>query len=567
MNMKTFISVLLFSGLFIFSSTNPAFAQSSGFIFIKSNPTDAEVFINGKAMGTKTPFQKELGAGDYKFALKYAGYHTLEGEFTIQKGQTVTRDLKLKPAYGSIIVRSEPSGAAISLDGVASYKKTPDTLVNVSSGQHQLVISKEMYSDKIDTVTVQDEIRTDVFLDLETNYGTVGIIAKPDALISIDGEKVGFGRYVAQLPPGKHKIEVTRDNYYPQQQEIIFYKGQEDKLKIPLKPIVGTLSVMVDPPETSIYLNSVYYGMSPKMIDTLLIGEYDLELKKEGFGIFRQHIKVEENKTIVINKNLQQGKLIKVKSTPDSALVYYNGSVVGTTPAEFVVKDGSNKLILKKKYFADKEAFITVDRDDQDFNYNLEAVRTSVNISIETKPDQAGIKLNEKAFMPEFSSDSTSRLVDYFGITPYHFQIPIGKYNLIVEKKGFKSINKEILIDKQEDFSLNLEPVKYRKKGNAILLSLLWPGAGQSYLERGSATFLMGFVGYGAIAGAVYEYKVQRNQDLFNYSEFAAITVWGANLIWTIATKSEVNKLKNVQFSLLNTANGSIPMFGWKSNF
>lgn len=566
-------------------------SQNSGFILIKSNPSGASVYINGKDTGKKTPFQMQLEEGDYKFTLQYDQYHTFEGVFTIQKGQTVTKDIVLKPAYGNIKIVSEPSGANIKLDGVDLYQKTPATLANIPSGQHNISLSKDMYSDKVEKVNVTDELTTEVFLELQAGYGTVGIVAKPDAAISIDGNLAGSGNYSGRLTPGKHKILVSREKYYPQQPEITVIKGQEEVLNIQLIPILGSLTVMVDPPETAIYLNSKYYGLSPKSIDSLIIGEYDLELKKEGFAIFRKHVVIEENKTFQINNTLQQGKLIKVKSTPEEAEVYYNGSVVGTTPAEFIVKDGSNKLILKKKYFSDKEVNIIAERNDQDFVFNLEVDRTKVDVNIETKPTRAVIELNEKAFTPEVSSFMTSDLKNYFGTSPYIFHIPIGKYSLKLEKKGFKSVDKEVLIEKEENITFNLEPIKYRTKGMAMLLSVLWPGAGQSYLKRGSAYFLMGFVGYGSIAYGIYQHSEavknydlylaendpvkreslknewQNNLDMYHYAMYAGVAVWGVNLIWTLATQSEVKKYRNVQFSLLNTSTGAIPTIGWRNNF
>jgi hypothetical protein len=182
-------------------------------------------------------------------------------------------------------------------------------------------------------------------------------------------------------------------------------------------------------------------------------------------------------------------------------------------------------------------------------------------------------------------------LNNHFGASPYNIQIPVGKYNLMVKKKGFKSIVKEIMVEKGMNFNLNLEPIKFRTKGNAMLLSVLWPGAGQSYLKRGSAHFLMGFIGYGSIAYSIYQHtdavknydlyltendpqkreslknKWEKNLDLSHYSMYAGAAVWGINIIWTLATQSEVKKYKNVQFSLLNTSIGSIPTVGWRSEF
>jgi len=586
-----FFSVSLFAETSENRAKTSEFLLASGFVVIKSKPSGAEVFIGGKSTGKETPFQMQLDEGTYHFVLKLPMYRDFKIDVTIVEGQTLTKEVILRPAYGSINVTSEPSGALITLDGISTNQKTPYTLDKILSGVHSISLSRDMYSNASQQVEVKDEELSKVFLDLQAGYGTVGIVAKPDAIISLDGNVEGSGNYSGRLPPGKHKILVSREKYYSQQQEITVLKGQEEVLIIQLVPILGSLTVMVDPPETAIYLNSKYYGLSPKSIDSLIIGEYNLELKKEGFAIFRKHIVIEENKTVQINNALQSGKLIKVKSTPDSAEVYYNGSVVGTTPAEFVVKDGSNKLILKKKYFVTKEVFVTAERNEQDFNFRLEVDRQNVNISFETIPSKSEINIDERTFLPESSAVSAMNMRHIFIKSPCKVQIPIGKYDLTLEKKGFNSIKKEVMIEKEENFKFNLEPKKYRTKGNALLLSILWPGAGQSYLNRGSVHFLMGFVGYGSIAYSIYQHSEavknydlylaeenpqkrvslksewQKNLDLSHYSMYAGAAVWGINLIWTLATQSEVKKYKNVQFSLLNTSTGPIPTFGWRSNF
>lgn len=559
---------------FVFFS-NSGFSQNSGFILLKSNPSGADVIINGKNTGGETPFQMQLEAGTYKYLLQYDMYNALEGEFTIIKGQTITKEHVLKPAYGNIIIVSEPSGADIRLDGVAVNQKTPATLVKIRSGQHSITLSKEMYSDHVERVTVNDEITSDVFIELQAKYGTIGIVTSSDASITIDGNKAGSGNYFGRLSSGRHEIMISRENYYPQSRIINIKEGQEEKMNFVLKPIIGSLSVMVDPPETGIYLNKTFYGTSPKIIDSLIIGKYELELVKEGFASYRQRIMIEENKTFQINSSLPEGKLIRVNSTPDGAEIFYNGSSKGITPTEFVVNGELNKLLLTKKYYTNKEVVIKAERNDQSFNFNLDIDRTKYNVKIETKPTMALAYLVEKPFL------SQSSLYNTYAGTPNTFNAPLGKYDIKIEKKGYKLIEKEIILEKDEYFSFNLEPMKYRKKGTSLILSSLWPGAGQSYLKRGSPTFLMGILYYGSIGCSFYQYSLasknydeyldeidpqkrsslkteyQNNLDISKFTLYAGAAIWSLNFIWTLATKSEYKRYRNVQFSLLNSSNAS----------
>jgi hypothetical protein len=566
-------------------------SQSYGFIVIKSKPSGAEVIINGKTTDKKTPFQTQLEPGDYKFSLKYEMYHQFEDEFSLKRGQTITKEAYMKPAYGSLKISSEPQGASLRLDGIIIAQKTSATLENISSGQHTISLSMDMYSDTSKVINIDDESTTEEFIELQPEYGTIGIKSNPDGLIYIDGLRVDSGRYSGRISPGNHQVEVKRNKFYPEKQDIFVQRGQETKVDFQLRPILGALSVMVDPPETSISLNGKYYGMSPKMIDSLPVGDYDLELTKDEYASLKQHLIIEENNTKQINISLKKGKLIKIFSEPEGAELFYNGSIAGLTPAEIIVMDGSNKLVLKKKYFSDKEVFITAERNNQEYNFKLEIDRKTVNIGITTNPALAVFNLKEKEFLSDASSFTANDQKVYSGVSPDHLQLPIGKYELNLSKNGFKSVTKEVILEKEENITFTLQPLKYRTKGKALLLSVIWPGAGQSYLKRGSAHFVMGFVAYGSLAYGIFEYseavknydlylvltdKQEReskksewgkNLDRYHYSLYCGAAVWGINLIWTLATQSEPKKYKNVQFSLLNTPNGSVPAIGLHYSF
>lgn len=564
--------------------------SAPGFVLIKSTPAGAAVFINGKDTGKKTPYQAQMEEGTYKFTLKYDLYHDLSEDIAVVKGQTVTKELVLKPAYGAIKIVSEPAGATIRLDGVLQNKWTPSTFEKIPSGQHTIALSKDMYSERTEKITVNDERTTEVFMELLAGYGTIGIVAKPAAGIAIDGNKVGSGNYFARLSPGKHKLAFTRENYYPQQMEVTVTQGQEETINVQLRPIVGSVSIMVDPPESAIYLNGKYYGLSPKIIDSLIVGVYSLDIDKPGFATFRQKISIEENKNVEINNTLQSGKLIKVNSNPDSAEVSYKGKVIGYTPVEFVIGNGTNEVTLRKKYYSDKTVTINAVKNDETFTYNLEIDRKKVTIGITTNPDKASIKLDEKPFLSGgYGYSGTPQ--SYSVISPNFFSVPIGKYDLKVSKKGFAPIEKELFVEKEINYDFTLKPLAYRTKGTAMILSVVWPGAGQAYLKRSGAYSMMGFLGYGALAFSYIQYnqavdnydsylaentpsvretlkdKYQKNLNLSHYSLYAGAAVWGANLVWTLITPPEYKKYKNVEFSLLNSGDGMIPGIGWKAEF
>ncbi|MDP3024743.1 MAG: PEGA domain-containing protein [candidate division Zixibacteria bacterium] len=76
------------------------------------------------------------------------------------------------PGLGSIAIFSTPSGATISLDGSATGKITPDTLKNVSAGNHQIKLSYSGYRDTTLTVSVAANATSTLNANLPAYIGT-----------------------------------------------------------------------------------------------------------------------------------------------------------------------------------------------------------------------------------------------------------------------------------------------------------------------------------------------------------------------------------------------------------
>lgn len=492
-------------------------SQNTGFLLVRSKPSGAEVIINGKSTLKKTTFQMPMEEGTYEIELKLDMFHQYKENITVQKGQTVTKDIVLKPEFGTITINSEPEDAVIILDGVATNSKTPATITNIASGKHTITLLKDMYAAGNQELIVNDEQITEKFVKLHLEDGTLSIKSKPDTDF-------------------------------------------------------GSLSIIVDPPETEIYINGKNFGLSPKVIDSLAIGNYNLNLKKDGYAIATIPVLIIAGKTTSASASLQKGKLIKITSSPDGAEIIYNDKSAGITPAEFIVKDGTNNIIIRKKYYLDKVVTIYAEKDYQAFTFSLDADNRFENlgINIETSPDRADINFNKVEYpehLPSFSGDNQGT---YSGKSPLNIHIPIGKYNIKIVKEQFKPIERDVFIDKEQNFKFNLEPLKYRTKGNAILLSILWPGAGQSYLKRGSAHYLMGFAGYGLLAGAIVEsinftknndhYLNEPSKDLANKCKtelnmyytllMSAGVAWTTNLIWTIFTPLEEKKYQKLTLNI-----------------
>jgi hypothetical protein len=473
--------------------------------------------------------------------------------------------------YGSLFIQSNPSGAYISLDGKSMGEQTPARIDMIPSGKHKITLTHDNFEPLESDVLVEDEKSTEVIFDLAAGFGTIGVWVEPqEAGIYVDGKKMGTGFYSGPQTAGKHIIEGILDKYHTESKELQINGGDESRTKFQLLPIQGNISVMVDPPETEITLDDKYTGLSPKIISQILVGTHEIVLSKKGYSTIKKTIEVTENQTVAVNDTLELGRLIRINSSCSGFDVIFDGIKKGITPVEIVAQDGKHLIQLKKKYYSNMDFEIYINPQQTDFI--LSPKRDTTLFSIKTEPKAANYQfiLNDPDFKNINSRGPLSG--QYSGKTPDALTIKEGQYQLLLSKKGYKNQDAtlEITGDKAEKF-IFLEPQKFRTKSNALLLSAFWPGAGQSYIKRGSPHFLMGVAAYGCAGFALEryvnalniedEYKNeqdgQQRTDLKNsydnsmqmsqYLQIGALAIWGINMIWTAIMPSEkisYNRLK-----------------------
>ena len=121
---------------------------------------------------------------------------------------------------GSISVLSTPYGANIFLDNQDTGKLTPDTLLDVPTGMHQVSVSKAGYvsSPASEVVEVSENQTVSVFFTLfDINYGFLYVSSTPDsARIIIDTNFTGEHTphlFLNDVPVGTHIVSVSKDGH------------------------------------------------------------------------------------------------------------------------------------------------------------------------------------------------------------------------------------------------------------------------------------------------------------------------------------------------------------------
>ena len=117
---------------------------------IKSTPSGARIFIDGKETGKITPSVINIKGGEHTIILKLANYIDFSITKQIVGDKTVTIAPRLVPSEPKGIARfvSNPIGAEIWINGNNTRKKTPYN-IELKPGKYKVVIRKEGYLDWI----------------------------------------------------------------------------------------------------------------------------------------------------------------------------------------------------------------------------------------------------------------------------------------------------------------------------------------------------------------------------------------------------------------------------------
>lgn len=155
-----FLITLFFIGIFCnkeVSVSPPDSPVHTGRIYIQSNPSRAKIYLNGKNTGRLTPDSiRWLEAGQYKITLKIEDWSDVVFNTNIDETNmdSLFIDFTKYPLmYGSLEVKTFPSGVEIFLNYKNTDKLTPAIIDSLLPGSYNLLLHRERYLD--DTLTIK----------------------------------------------------------------------------------------------------------------------------------------------------------------------------------------------------------------------------------------------------------------------------------------------------------------------------------------------------------------------------------------------------------------------------
>ncbi|MDP2311223.1 MAG: PEGA domain-containing protein [Pseudomonadota bacterium] len=175
-----------------------------------SGPPGARLVMDGTDRGPLPIRLPAPSAGPHPWRVEAPKFEPAEGMVDFVAGKNYLVDVPMMSSRGIVVVESSPAGAAVKLDG-ADVGVTPLRLADIEPGRHVVLLTHPEAAGVLRVIDTTDGSRGEVRASLPSSGGTLDITTgSPDALVFLDGTRVGEGTHVTlgPLEKGRWKLQI-----------------------------------------------------------------------------------------------------------------------------------------------------------------------------------------------------------------------------------------------------------------------------------------------------------------------------------------------------------------------
>ena len=222
--------------------------SDSGTVTVSSDPSDAEVLVNGISRGRAPCRIDRIPGGTVTLEIKADGFETHKREISLAAGEVQALDVKLKPLPGTLRVVSIPEKGRVYVNN--EYKgQTPLDLVDIAPGDYRVRVDMAGHDPVARDVKLLKGASITEEFRLVRNTGRIEIVTAPSgATILLDGKKVGVTITrgvdssavsdpfaVEDVTEGEHEIEIFRKGFANQKRRAGIKRGETQTLQFRLQ--------------------------------------------------------------------------------------------------------------------------------------------------------------------------------------------------------------------------------------------------------------------------------------------------------------------------------------------
>lgn len=273
----------------------PSAAAATGTLAVSTNPEGVGVVVDGKPRGL-TPLSLSLPAGDHVLELVTEDQRR-KIPVKITAGGQVSQFIempKASPGVGRLLVRTEPSGAKVSVDGHV-FGRSPLTVEGLTPGAHSVLLETELASVKQE-VTVEAGTTASLVVPLSAPQGMpvsgwIAVNAPVDVQLFEGGRLLGSSRSDRiMVSVGRHELEVVNDALgYRSTHNIQVTPGQVANVRLDWPKGTIALNAL---PWADVFIDGKLIGETPIGSVAVPIGAHEVTFRHPELGEHRSNIVV-----------------------------------------------------------------------------------------------------------------------------------------------------------------------------------------------------------------------------------------------------------------------------------
>ena len=367
-------------------------------VTVSSQPSGATVLLDGMDRGVTPLVIYDLGPGRHHLRYRLAGYEDRDQFFTMDEGPVLEKSVSLAPEKGLLLLRTDPAGCSIALDGVAAGT-TPRLFTDLDAKETYTVkLTKAGYLPQ--TLSIKFNGREPLVRDetMVLDSGAINIMSEPaGAEVSVNGIVRGVTPIeVNDVPKGRAVVKFRLDGFAEEVRELVMRAGDRQTLPIVLTPLPGSLHLTSVPEGARFYLNDESRGTGPTVVTGLKPGEYRVRAELAGHSTIEKTVEITAGEATREEFRLSNvmGRL-EVRTDPPGATVVFDGKVLGTTKGP----EGAAKSdVLAIENILEGEHVLIVRKDGYEEASRKPKIRS-------TKTSQANVRL-KRIFLPDIELET-----------------------------------------------------------------------------------------------------------------------------------------------------------------
>ncbi|WOF17121.1 PEGA domain-containing protein [Methanoplanus sp. FWC-SCC4] len=466
----------------VLAEDNATVLPVTGYITITSDPSAANVAIDGRDIGNTPITGYEIESGTHEITVSKTGYESKTESVTLSPGEQSGISVTLEPVktptetetptptmtqtpvpttapptvtptpepgIGWYVVHCNLDNANVYFDGLLKgTTKNGQLTVEYTVGStpyNKVTVSKSGYISVSQNLPLPPSAGQTVntYLTLQPEPSTNGqltVYSNPSgASVYVDRNFKGSTPLTASLKPGSHALQIAKSGYREINENIFISTGQTLTREYTLQTETeyGTLSVSSDPAGAGVYIDEIYRGLSTVTVKNLVVGNHDIKVTASGYSEWKGTQFVKKNAVMTVHARLvpvagSNKGYVRVTSEPGEAEVYLDGRYMGLTGEQgtqgsyaLTLNPGTYTISVEKTGYRDYEVQTSVSSGQTAWVHAVLVPFTEPltgSVSVTSDPEGAGVYIDDV----------------YKGITPVQISgVTAGEHQVMLKLDGY----------------------------------------------------------------------------------------------------------------------------------